>query len=240
MSLVPIRVLSQDQKKNGTYEAGNKANSSTIHEKNTAPAKHKTDLDGWKSISKYSSNSSKMGFFERETQRQVRERKENFGVECFDMLRATSQKSRMKMFLHQIEVSGAEAYMECEQDVAAMEREKAGKLDKLTALVVDGFSRGDEAEQPLVEKFETEVVDIEERIRARKEQFGIVFFDAICFPSGNDSRHMKIHNAKERVFFLHSSSKDVVLQNCIAGAKRDVWVMENRQQLVSEGRLAEI
>jgi len=167
-----------------------------------------------------------------ETQRQVRERKEAFGVECFDLLRATSQKSRMKMFLHQIDVSGAEAYMECAQSIGAMERERARKDDKLAELIliVDGATSkgGKEAGQGLMEKLENELAAMDDRIRARKEQFGIEFFDAIVFPNGKDSRRMVVNKAKGRA-----------LQECIEDAKHDVWVLENTRQLQAEGRLAE-
>jgi len=167
-----------------------------------------------------------------ETQRQVRERKEAFGVECFDLLRATSQKSRMKMFLHQIDVSGAEAYVECERSIGAMERERASKDDKLAELIliVDGATSkgGKEAGQGLMEKLENELAAMDDRIQARKEQFGIDFFDAIVFPNGKDSRRMVVNKAKGRA-----------LQECIEDAKHDVWVLENTRQLQAEGRLAE-
>lgn len=182
-----------------------------------------------------------MGFFESEgilsqsfshftggEQRQITARKQLFGVECFDLLAATSQTSRMKIFMHQVDPSGAEAYMLCEQDIVALEAKKSAKLDKLADLIVDGNTRGGDTGEWLVNQIETQVSDMDKQIRTRKEQFGIDFFDAIPTSDGAITTRMKVNKAKGRA-----------LQECIEKAKHDVWLIENRQQLEAEGRLAE-
>ena len=88
---------------------------------------------------------------------------------------------------------------------------------------------GKEAGQGLMERLEAELAALDDRIRARKEQFGVDFFDAIVFPSGKDSRRVVVVN----------KAKGRALQECIEDAKHDVWVLENTRQLQAEGRLAE-
>lgn len=161
-------------------------------------------------------------------QQQIVARKAAFGVACFDLLRATSTKSRMKMFLHQVDPSGAEAFLKCQQDVAELEGESAHTLDKLTALVVDGRTRGGESGAWWLEKLEGQVAELDQRIRARKEQFGVAFFDAIPTGQNGSPQRMQVHKARGRA-----------LQDCIEEATHAVWVMENHQQLQAQGRLAE-
>jgi len=164
------------------------------------------------------------------TQREVKARKQLFGIECFDLIASMSQKSRMNMFLHQVDVDGAESYMACEGDINRLETEKEVKIQKLNK--VQGENTGGAGHWILVEKLQTEVSFLERKIRARKERFGLEFFDSIKVAKkrkGKDQAQLKVNKPKGYAF-----------QSCIERAKYDVWLLRTRQQTrEDEARLAE-
>jgi len=154
--------------------------------------------------------------------REIKARKQLFGVECFDLLRTTRQKSRMNFFMHIIDVSGAENFLQCEEDIHQLEEQKIAKEVKLNELEEGQGSRP--GNWIVVERMHRELSSLERKIRTRKERFGLEFFDSIRTASYNDGPiRMKV-----------SKAKGFALMNCIQRVRIDVWALENRQQLRDE------
>lgn len=165
-------------------------------------------------------------------------RKQLFGIEIFDLLRRASPQARMDIFLHHVDVTGAELYMNCDEQVRSLTVEQTTKLVQLQELEEDDAYAG---RLISIQKTQTELGFIERRIRTCIEQFGVEFYGCTKLMGRKDSHdaHQIVHSARRAPGSSNPSMRGPIIK-CIQNVQRDIWKMESRQSLKEqEARLAE-
>lgn len=168
--------------------------------------------------------------------REIVARKQLFGIEIFNLLRNASPQTRMDIFLHQVDVTGAELYMNCDEEVRSLTKEQTAKLVQLHELEQDTARAG---RLISIQKTQTELGFIERRMRTCLEQFGVEFYGCTKLMERKDSVDARIVHSARRPGSSNPSMHGQILK-CIQNVQRDIWKMENRQTLKEqEARLAE-
>lgn len=168
--------------------------------------------------------------------REITARKQLFGISIFELLRKASPQARMDIFLHQVDVLGAELYMNCEEEIKTLEHEQNIKREQLHEMEQDTAYAG---RLISIQKTQTELGFIERRMRACMERFGVEFYDCTKSMERNDSDDdARVGRSARRQ--ASSRSMHGAIEKCIKNVHLDIWKMENRQSLKEqEARLAE-